>query len=119
MAPGRTAPPTASLNAVAPLLPCMLDSLPPQPLTEQQLFSLNDADALELAVPVRAPDAEASERERAPGVLLATDAWLKALAFDGESWVVVETYDLRDRERIEAMRAGEDAVEAVLREREV
>lgn len=95
----------------------MLDSLPSRPLSEQQLFALNDADALELAVPVRDPDAEPKERERAPGILLATNSWLKALAFDGDAWTVVETYDLDEMQRVDAMQAGEEAVEAYLRDR--
>lgn len=85
-----------------------VSALPDQPLTQKHLFSLNDADALELAVPVG--DDDRSTR----GVLLATEEWLTALAYQDGAWRVVERYDLTDRERIDALQAGEAAVEAAL-----
>jgi hypothetical protein len=59
----------------------LVDSLPPRPLGPEELMQLNAADALELAVPIE-------EEGRASGVLVATDAWVKGLAFDAdaESW---------------------------------
>lgn len=88
----------------------IVESLPPGPLTEKHLFALNDADALEMAVPYGKDD------ERARGVMVATDDWLKALAFDGEAWQVVETYDLSEHKRIDALQAAEDDIAAFLGE---
>lgn len=87
-----------------------VSALPDQPLTQKHLFALNDTDALELAVPV------GDDQRRTRGVLLATEAWLAALAYRDGAWRVVERYDLADRERIDALQAGEDAVETVLSE---
>lgn len=84
-----------------------VSALPNQLLTRKQLFALNDAEALELALPV------ADDGRRARGVLLATETWLVALAFD-DGWSVIERYDLTETERIDALRAGERAVEAEL-----
>lgn len=81
----------------------LVDSLPPRPLGPEELMQLNAADALELAVPVE-------EEGRASGVLVATDAWVKGLAFDAdaESWTVVETVSLSaDVERIDGLQAFE------------
>jgi hypothetical protein len=86
----------------------IVESLPPGPLSERHLFDLNDADALEMAVPVGEDD------ERAHGVILATEAWLKGLAFDGDAWRVVSTYDLTEGKRIDALQDAEADVEAAL-----
>ena len=88
----------------------VVSTLPEQPLTRKHLFALNDTDALELAVPVGENDRETR------GVLLATEEWLTALAFEDGTWRVVERYDLSERERIDALQAGEVAVEDVLAE---
>lgn len=58
-------------------------------------------------------DADANGVE---GLLLATDAWLRGLAYDadGGGWRVVESESLADEERFDAMRACEDAVREAL-----
>lgn len=88
----------------------VVQSLPTEPLSEDVILALNDADALEIALPV------GKDEERARGVMLATQAWLKALAFDGEAWQVVETYDLADMARVDAIQDGEEAIESFLDE---
>lgn len=89
----------------------LVESLPPRPLSPKELTGLNAADAFELAVSVE------SDRE-ARSLLLATDAWVKGLAFDGDAWTVVETVSLDGRERIEGLQACEDAVRAFREEAE-
>ncbi|SDQ42365.1 hypothetical protein [Halopelagius longus] len=83
----------------------LLESLPPRPLSPKELTGLNTADAFELAVSVES-DGDARS------LLLATDAWVKGLAFDeqSEAWTVVETVSLDDRPRIEGLQVCEEAV---------
>lgn len=83
----------------------LVESLPPRPLSPKELTGLNTADAFELAVSVESD-------EEARSLLLATDAWVKGLAFDGESeaWTVVETVSLDGRQRLEGLQACEEAV---------
>lgn len=88
----------------------VVSALPDRPLTRKHLFELNDSNALELAVPV------GEHEHRTRGVLLATDDWLTALAYTDGVWWIVERYDLSERERIDALQAGEAAVEAILGE---
>lgn len=83
----------------------LVESLPPRPLSPKELTGLNTADAFELAVSVEDDD-------EARSLLLATDAWVKGVAFDGESWTLVETVSLDGRERIEGLRACEEAIRA-------
>ncbi|SFG16140.1 hypothetical protein SAMN04488063_1615 [Halopelagius inordinatus] len=83
----------------------LVESLPPRPLSPKELTGLNTADAFELAVSV-----ESDDGDEARSLLLATDAWVKALAFDGGSWTLVETVSLDGRERIEGLQACEEAV---------
>lgn len=120
----------------------VLDSLPDRPLTDAELASLNRADAVALAVDVTdaaetasaettsgettsEDSADTDEEEPTPGdadadgvegLLLATDAWLRGLAYDadGGGWRVVESESLADEERFDAMRACEDAVREAL-----
>lgn len=83
----------------------IVESLPPRPLTAKELMDLNRSDALELASPIE-------EEGDASGVILATDSWVKGLAYDdaGEGWTVVETVSLVDRERIDGLQACETAI---------
>ena len=81
----------------------LLESLPPRPLSAGELTGLNRADAVDLAVALEG-------EEPATGITLATDRWVKALAFDGEGWRTVESVDLTERERIEALQECEDAL---------
>ncbi|WP_233560648.1 hypothetical protein [Halobellus sp. Atlit-38R] len=84
----------------------VVDALPPRPLEPQELLQLNDAEALELAVPIE-------DEGRASGVLVATGEWVKGLAFDAdaESWTVVETVALDDGvERVDGLQACEAAI---------
>jgi hypothetical protein len=85
----------------------IVESLPPRPLSPKELARLNAADAFELAVSVES-DGEARS------LLLASEAWVKGLAFDEAdgSWTVVKTASIADRERIEGLQSCEDAVRA-------
>ena len=100
----------------------LLDSLPARPLTPAELAALNRADAVGMAVPVEeAPDPDA-DPERDDGgaatdgptdaLLLATDDWVKGLAFEADDggWRVVETVPLDGVERFDALRSCEEAV---------
>ena len=82
----------------------VLSSLPPRPLTESEVVGLNRADSVDLAVAV---DDEADETT---GLLLATEGWVKGLALDEGGWSTVETVDLTDSERFDALRTAEDAI---------
>jgi len=82
----------------------VLSSLPKRPLTDGEIASLNRADAVDLAVAV--DDGTAETR----GLLVATASWVKGLALDDDGWTTVETADLDETERYEALRACEDAV---------
>lgn len=89
----------------------LLDSLPERPLTDAELASLNHADSLDLAVDVtEESDTTADDVE---GLLLATDDWVKGVAYDG-GWRVVATERLATVERFEAMQRCEDAVRTAL-----
>ena len=92
----------------------VLDSLPDRPLTDAELASLNRSDALEIAVDVA--DREAAAEGTVVGLLLATDDWVKGLAYDRDGWRVVETAALGDDEnaRYEGMQACESAVRAAV-----
>jgi len=84
----------------------VVESLPARLLEPEELLRLNAAEALELAVPIE-------DEGRASGVLVATDAWVKGLAFDAdaESWAVVETVPLDGAvERIDGMQTCEAAI---------
>lgn len=81
----------------------LLESLPPRPLSAGELTGLNRADAVDLAVALEG-------EEPAAGITLATDRWVKALAFDGEGWRTVETVELADRERVDALQECEEAL---------
>lgn len=81
----------------------LLDSLPPRPLDESEVTALNRSDAVELAIAV-------DEDGPTDAVLLATDAWVKALLLGDDGWTVVETVSLDDAERYEALRTCEETV---------
>ncbi|ESP88599.1 hypothetical protein [Candidatus Halobonum tyrrellensis] len=84
----------------------LLTSLPDRPLSAAAVAALNRADAVELAVAV-------DDDDPADGLLLATDAWVKGLAFDGAGWSVVETVGVDGADdRYDALRACETAVRA-------
>ncbi|WP_224336647.1 hypothetical protein [Haloprofundus halobius] len=82
----------------------ILDSLPSRPLSDAELAALNRADAVELAIAVDDGPTEA--------LLLATESWVKALAFDadGDGWRTVETTSLDEMERYEALKRCEEAI---------
>ncbi|GAB3422692.1 hypothetical protein GCM10027435_27660 [Haloparvum alkalitolerans] len=90
----------------------VLSSLPERPLKEAEVASLNRSEGVDLAVATE-PDGPTA------GLVVATDGWVKGLAFDGEygeaagfegEWTVVETADLDEAERYEGLRTCEDAV---------
>jgi len=90
-------------------------SLPDRPLRESEVVSLNRSDEVELAVATETDGPTA-------GVVVATDDWVKGLAFEGAwadgfegDWTVVETVTLEDAERYEGLQRCEDAVRATLR----
>ncbi|KPN30623.1 hypothetical protein SY89_01359 [Halolamina pelagica] len=89
----------------------VLDSLPDRPLRDAELASFNRSDAIEMAVEV-----SETEGEGIDGVLLATEDWVKGLAYEDEGWRVVESVSLGDgeNERYEGMRACESAVREAL-----
>lgn len=89
----------------------LLDSLPPRPLTDAELASFNRADALDLAVDVTEADSKTPDDIR--GLLVATESWVKGLAYDEDGWHVVGSADIED-ERVDAMQACEEAVRDVL-----
>ena len=91
----------------------VLDSLPDRPLTDAELASFNRSDALDVAVDVA--DLENPDDGEVVGLLLATEDWVKGLAYD-DGWRVVETTPLGDgeNERYEGMRVGEAAVREAL-----
>lgn len=83
----------------------IVESLPPRPLSAKELLDLNRSDALELASPIE-------EEGDASGVIVATESWVKGLAFDadGGGWTVVETVSLSERKRIDGLQACEEAI---------
>lgn len=82
----------------------ILDSLPARPLDDSEVAGLNRAESVELAVPL-------DDDGRTDALLLATESWVKALAFDDDGWTVVETVPLDGVERFDALQTCEDAVE--------
>ncbi|SDM72163.1 hypothetical protein SAMN04487949_2399 [Halogranum gelatinilyticum] len=84
-----------------------LDSLPPRPLDDGEVASLNRSESVSLAVAV-------DDDGPTDAVLLATDSWVKGLLFADEGWSVVETVTLDDEtERYEGLRVCEETVRAV------
>ncbi|GAB7095592.1 hypothetical protein JCM30237_27460 [Halolamina litorea] len=92
----------------------VLDSLPDRPLTDAELASFNRSDALEAAVNVA--DLEHPDGDEIVGLLLATEDWVKGLAYEIDGWRVVETHPIGDDEndRFEGMRSCESAVREAL-----
>jgi hypothetical protein len=92
----------------------VLDSLPDRPLTDAELASFNRSDALEIAIEVS--DFANPDSDEIVGVILATDDWVKGLAYDGDGWRVAETVSLGDgeNERYEGMQTCESAVREAL-----
>lgn len=92
----------------------VLDSLPDRPLTDAELASFNRSDALDVAVDVadlENPDGD----DDIVGLILATEDWVKGLAYE-EGWHVVETVSLGagENERFQGMQACESAVRETL-----
>ncbi|MFB6250445.1 MAG: hypothetical protein ABEI27_01945 [Halobellus sp.] len=84
----------------------IVESLPPRPLSPEELLQLNAAEVLELAVPIE-------DEGLVSGVLVATDVWVKGLALDAEepSWTVLETVALDDEtERVDGLQACEAVI---------
>ncbi|WP_411963404.1 hypothetical protein [Haloferax sp. YSMS24] len=83
----------------------LIDSLPPRPLEPQELTSLNRSEAFELVVAVE-------NDGPARGVLFATDAWVKGVAYEDDSgWSLVETVEITDESpRIDGLQVCEEAV---------
>lgn len=103
-----TPPPIHNAQTVAASTKGMsvIDALPARPLTPQELVQLNAAEALELAVPIE-------DEGAASGLLVASETWVKGLAFDAEdeSWSVVETVELtKDTERVDGLQACERSI---------
>ena len=95
----------------------VLDSLPDRPLTDAELTDLNRSDALDVAVDVTEPDAKSPGDVR--GLLLATEGWVKGLAYGDvdEGWHVAATRELGDAdERFDAMQHCEEAIQDALAE---
>jgi hypothetical protein len=91
----------------------VLDSLPDRPLTDAELADLNRSDALDVAVDVTEPETKSPGDVR--GLLLATTAWVKGLAYGDEGWYVAATRELGDdEERFDAMQECEAAIQAAL-----
>jgi len=92
----------------------VLDSLPDRPLTDAELTDLNRSDALDVAVDVTEPEAKSPGDVR--GLLLATEDWVKGLAYDDDGgWRVAATRELGDAdERFDAMQHCEEAIQDVL-----
>lgn len=114
----------------------VVDSLPARPLSEATVSRLNRSEPVTLAVAV-APETDADgdaggdttddtatddsaggrTDSGTRGLLVATDEWVRGLAFDG-AWRVVRAVDYEagddDEGRYEALRECEDAVRAAL-----
>ncbi|SFR41667.1 hypothetical protein [Halogeometricum limi] len=82
----------------------IVESLPPRPLSAKELVDLNHSEAVELASPIR-------EEGDASAVILATESWVKGLAFDeSDGWTVVETVSLDETARIDGLQRCEEAL---------
>ncbi|SNR31618.1 hypothetical protein [Halorubrum vacuolatum] len=85
-----------------------LDSLPARPLRESEVAALNRSDGLQYAV--------ATERAGPTGgIIIATDEWVKGLAFADSEWNVVASERLDGTPRPDALRRCERAVVETLR----
>lgn len=113
----------------------VVDSLPARPLSDATVSKLNRSEPVTLAVAVEPAaddgdergDSDATDGDTvdgddttdggARGLLVATDEWVRGLAFDG-TWRVVDAADYEpgddDEGRYEALRECEDAVRAAL-----
>ena len=93
----------------------VLETLPDRPLTDAELADLNRSDALDVAVDVTEPETKSPGNVR--GLLLATDRWVKGLAYGDDGWQVAATRALEaDEERFDAMQECESAIQDVLSE---
>ncbi|MCO8268565.1 hypothetical protein ACOZ4B_18885 [Haloferax prahovense] len=83
----------------------LIESLPARPLEPQELTSLNRADAFELVVAVE-------DDGPARSLLVATEGWVKAIAYEDDAgWSVVETVELdEETQRIDGLQTCEEAV---------
>lgn len=95
----------------------VLDSLPDRHLTTTEIAALNDADAFDLALPVETEDAvrtaDDEPVEISEGIILATDARVVGVAYDG-GWQVVASEASGD-DRTDALVACEQRVEDALK----
>lgn len=96
----------------------VLESLPDRPLTTKQLTALNHSDAFDLVVPVETEEAvdpeEMEEVEISEGIILATQNWVKGIAYDESGWTVVASEAVEGEDRTDALVAAEAAVEDAL-----
>lgn len=101
----------------------VLSSLPERPLTEAEVSILNRSEPVTLAVAVETePDGADTGGEEPDdtdgdtrGILLATDEWVRGIAFTDGTWeaVVTDSYDDSDA-RYDALRQCESAVRSAL-----
>ena len=97
-----------------------LSTLPDRPLTAAEVAGLNDADALDFAVPVEREDAVRTADEGAvtvsEAVVLAAGDWVAGVVHEADGWRAVETVTLDgEGDRADAMMACEDAIAAARR----
>ncbi|MEZ3114602.1 hypothetical protein RYH80_01525 [Halobaculum sp. MBLA0147] len=110
----------------------VVDSLPDRPLTDAEVSKLNRSDPVTLAVAVAfdepggkdTPDGQDASAGRSAsdegrGLVLATDEWVRGLAFGDDHWTAVESVAYGEgTERYEALRDCETAVREWLDGRE-
>lgn len=91
----------------------VLGSLPDRPLTDGELASFNGSDALDIAVDVTEPGHSA---DAVVGMVLATQRWVKGVAYEDGGWRVVESVSVNDgeNERFDGMQTCEDAIQDAL-----
>lgn len=96
----------------------VVDSLPDRPLTDAEVSKLNRSEPVTLAVAVAFDDPDGADTpdgdsasDEGRGLVLATDEWVRGLAFGDDQWTAVEAVAYgEDTERYEALRDCETAV---------
>jgi len=84
-----------------------LESLPPRPLRESEVATLNRSAGIDYAV--------ATERDGpTSGLIIATERWVKGLALIDDRWQSVASEPLSESPRPDALRQCEEAVLASL-----
>lgn len=101
----------------------VLSSLPERPLTEAEVSILNRSEPVTLAVAVETEPGGADSGGDEPddgdgdtrGILLATDEWVRGIAFTDGAWeaVATDSYDDSDA-RYDALQECESAVRSAL-----